>query len=48
MTSNVTDAAVVCGFILLSEARSMKSHVGKKRGLCWIFVRCWLFTPMLC
>ena len=31
--SNVKDAAVVSGFILLSEARSMKSHVRKKRGL---------------
>jgi len=35
MTSYRTDAAVVSGFILLSEARSMKSHVRKKRGFCW-------------
>jgi len=31
---NTTDVAVVSGFILLSEARSMKSYGRKKRGQC--------------
>jgi len=31
---NITDVAVVSGFILLSEARSMKSYGRKKRGRC--------------